>query len=57
MIDKIVSNVQINIADCPKNIYFTILSFLSSNDKERGELIIVEYLKKKNCALKRLKNK
>lgn len=45
--DKIVSNVKMASSNCPKNIYFTRLSFSVSNEKERGELQIVEYLKKK----------
>ncbi len=51
MIKKIVNNNKINISNCPKNVYFTRILFGNSSNKERGELQIVEYLKKKNFAI------
>lgn len=47
IVDKITSNVNVNIDNCPENVYFSRLSFGSSSDKELGEEKIVRLLKEK----------
>lgn len=44
MIDKIVDNVNMKMEKIPRKIYFTRF-FLSDNDKENGEINIINYLK------------